>query len=299
MAYRLLKGEFHIFYPDLPKNGPEPDGDTLKFKPDIPQFVEAVWRHPLPQPDFNGRGMINLRFEGIDALETHFSGTHQNLKLSLESRNFLLEKAGFGAVEFREDKPNKVMSVENNPVRGYILTNGLDAYGRIVSFVFFGESDERDGEEIYLTPERAASSFNAISLHVGQSYPLFYSSLPKSIMTRLKHIAEAARQAAIGLYKQDDSMPDRTFKVTPQNLQDLVIWPKLFRRLVSYFASDFADLSAFDSWLRRDPRNRDDRVLIPSDHDAHFHNLIHVISAQEMKLVVDPKDVVILPRDFL
>ena len=29
----LLAGEFVIRYPDLPRGGPEPDGDTVKFRP--------------------------------------------------------------------------------------------------------------------------------------------------------------------------------------------------------------------------------------------------------------------------
>lgn len=33
MSYTLLRGEFVIRYPDLPREGPEPDGDTVKFAP--------------------------------------------------------------------------------------------------------------------------------------------------------------------------------------------------------------------------------------------------------------------------
>jgi hypothetical protein len=34
MSYTLLRGSFVIRYPDLPRQGPEPDGDTVKFLPD-------------------------------------------------------------------------------------------------------------------------------------------------------------------------------------------------------------------------------------------------------------------------
>ena len=34
--YTLIKGEYHIYYPDLPRGGPEPGGDTIKFQPANP-----------------------------------------------------------------------------------------------------------------------------------------------------------------------------------------------------------------------------------------------------------------------
>ena len=58
MPYKLIKGEFHIFYPDQPRQGPEPDGDTVKFKPDDPTLVRGLPRSgsagprlaPRPRP---------------------------------------------------------------------------------------------------------------------------------------------------------------------------------------------------------------------------------------------------------
>ncbi|WP_419739339.1 thermonuclease family protein [Ruegeria sp.] len=298
MAYKLIKGEFHIFYPDIPKQGPEPDGDTLKFKPDDPSLVQDLWRSGQPRPGFNGRGMINLRFEGLDALETHFRSAHQNKPLAEASRDFLLDWAGFGGVVFWDDKPNKVQQVENNPVRGYILTNGLDGHGRIVAFVYSGDAPEPDGEVFKLMPDRVDQSFNARSLEAGQSYPLFYLTLPISLARHLGGIADQARAAGKGLYPDDASAPGQDFEVTPANYQDLVIWPKLFRRLHDYFADEFDDLTGFDTWLRADPRDRDDRMLLPEDYDAHFHNVVEVTSPASMRLTVDPKDIVILPDDF-
>ena len=185
-AYKRLNGEFHIFYPDQPLNGPEPDGDTIKFRPDDPGAAEVLWRPGLPRPAFNGRGMINLRFEGLDALETDFAGRHQNL---------------------------------------------------------------------------------------------------------------AAARA--GLYAADASAPSATFAVDPATLEDLVIWPKLFRRLASYFGDAFSDLSGFEAWMRRDPRNRDDRLLLPEEYDAHMHNITEVLSSGTMRLEADPADVVVVPDDFV
>lgn len=79
MSYRLLAGEFVIRYPDQPRGGPEPDGDTVRFAPDTIALVEELPRVSGRAPRINARGNVAVRLEAIDALETHFSGTHQEL----------------------------------------------------------------------------------------------------------------------------------------------------------------------------------------------------------------------------
>jgi hypothetical protein len=78
MPYTLLRGSFVIRYPDLPRQGPEPDGDTITFRPDTPALVEALPRRSGVPPDINARG-ISARLEAIDTLETHFQEIHQEL----------------------------------------------------------------------------------------------------------------------------------------------------------------------------------------------------------------------------
>src|SRR5687768_2374525 len=129
MPYTLLAGEFVIRYPDLPRQGPEPDGDTLKFAPDTPALVEALPRISGRPPDINARG-ISVRLEAIDALETHFGETHQELAGANAARDELLRQLGFRNVVFWPDHPNKVQSADSDRLRGHVLSNGIDANGR-------------------------------------------------------------------------------------------------------------------------------------------------------------------------
>src|SRR4051794_13331181 len=108
--YTVIVGRFHIFYPDLPRSGPQPDGDTVTFEPIQHALVEKLQRFSGRAPRFNGRGMIPVRFEGIDALETHFQDMRQNLTWAKAARTSLLQRLGFGKVEFWEDHPNSVKS---------------------------------------------------------------------------------------------------------------------------------------------------------------------------------------------
>jgi len=99
MPYTLLRGQFVIRYPDLPRQGPEPDGDTVKFKPDMPGLVEALPRRSGRPAAINARG-VSVRLEAIDALETHFEETHQELAGANAARDALLDYLGFTNVEY-------------------------------------------------------------------------------------------------------------------------------------------------------------------------------------------------------
>ncbi|WP_063910221.1 lamin tail domain-containing protein [Herbidospora yilanensis] len=150
MTYTLLRGNFVIRYPDLPRQGPEPDGDTIKFLPDTPALIEALPRPSGTSPDLNRRG-ISVRLEAIDAT------------------------------------------------------------------------------------------------------------------------------------------------VTADSLDETVIWPKLFRRLVPYFAAGFPDFDHFDTWLRVDPVHRDDTIwLIARRERGNLHDVVRA-SGDQIELTVWPEDFVIAP----
>lgn len=71
MTYTLLQGSFVIRYGDAPRQGPEPDGDTVKFLPDQPALVDQLPRDSGHPARINAHG-VSIRLEAIDALETHY-----------------------------------------------------------------------------------------------------------------------------------------------------------------------------------------------------------------------------------
>ena len=297
MSYKLIKGQFHIFYPDIPRQGPEPDGDTLKFQPDNPSLVEQLHRENpgTASPGFNSRGMINLRFEGIDALETHFQGTHQNLEWAIAARDAVLAAAGFGQVEFWDDLPYKVQSVENHPRPGYILANTLDGHGRIISFVYPGTTPLMDGAEVWLDVPTLNASINAELIASGLVYPAFYTTLPIELQDALADATRQARSQQLGLWPSATATPTIPATITDlATLEELVIWPKLFRRLASYFSAGNTSLANFETWLRADVQDRDDRVLLPNRELGNMHDLI-AIDGDQLTMVYLPEDVIILP----
>jgi endonuclease YncB( thermonuclease family) len=302
MPYTLIKGTFHIHYPAKPLTGPEPDGDTIKFKPDNRNLILN-----LPKPNqaasFNLEGLTSIRFEAIDALETHFGVEdeqfHQKLELALGERDALLDRMGFGAITYFVQHPFKVESVQFHPIRGYILSNGLDTYGRTIAFVYTGEHPATDGAQLFVTPQMLDDSLNAFMLRSGNAYAAFYLTLPAELREHLRGVASVARAGNAGLWPQATATVDRAARITGLDmLQQLVIWPKLFRRLAPYFVQGHTNFDALDAWLRADPVNRDDRLLLPTMELGNMHDLI-VEDGEQIRLAFNTEDIVIVPDDYV
>jgi endonuclease YncB( thermonuclease family) len=297
MSYTLLAGEFVIRYPDLPRQGPEPDGDTVKFAPDTPALVEALPRISGHGPDINARG-ISVRLEAIDTLETHFDLAHQELPGANAARDRLLALLGFTNVVFFQDLPNRVASADQDRVRGHVLSNGIDANGRMIGFVYAGDSSDLDGARIFLEPDRADQSANAVMLAEGHAYPAFYSTLPADLRTHFAERSRAAREATppAGIWPRSTADPNGAATVNDlDQLETLVMWPKLFRRIVPFLATGAPNFDGFDAWLRADPVNRDDALfLLTRLEHGNLHDAISA-SGHTIKLTVWPEDFIIGP----
>ncbi|MGB3587867.1 MAG: lamin tail domain-containing protein [Tunicatimonas sp.] len=296
MPYKLIKGEFHVHYPDRPLSGPEPDGDTVKFLPDNRILVDVL-SAPGRSAAFNQRGMINLRFEGIDALETHFAGSHQNLEWAEAARDKLLSQIGFTSIEFSDRNPNKIITVDDHPQRGYILANNLDTFGRIIAFVYTGDTAQVDGSQVFIEDSHVNQSLNYQLLEAGLVYPAFYTSLPTDLKQSLAQLVRNTKQENTGLWPESTANTERIANFTEglTEIENLVMWPKLFRRLVRYVGAGFTNLSQLDAWLREDPINRDDRVLLPNGELGNMHDVIDVTSPLKLRMNYEPEDLVIVP----
>jgi endonuclease YncB( thermonuclease family) len=295
MVYTVLRGQFVIRYADQPRQGPEPDGDTVKFQPDTPALVETLPRRSGTPADLGMRG-ISVRLEAVDALETHFGDTHQELAGANAARDLLLAELGFTNVRYFADLPNKVESADQDAVRGHVLSNGIDANGRVIGFVHRGDPDLADGSRVFVDEALVDTSVNAGLLDRGMVYPAFYGTLPATLRTHLAATSRAARAAHRGIWARATGDPDGAAEVASlAQLETLVLWPKLFRRLVPYLAAGFTDLDGFDSWLRADPVHRDDALfLLDRLEPGNMHDVVHG-TGDHVQLTVWPEDFVIEP----
>ena len=77
MPFIVIKGTYRLCggSPSHP-TGFEPDGDSMEFRPDDPDLLDRLERVGRPCR-LSSIGSTQLRFDGIDALELHYGGTHQ------------------------------------------------------------------------------------------------------------------------------------------------------------------------------------------------------------------------------
>jgi hypothetical protein len=128
--------------------------------------------------------------------------------------------------------------------------------------------------------------------------PAFYATLPATLRTHLAEVSRAARatQSPAGLWPRSTADPDGAATIADlAALERLVIWPKLFRRIVPYLAAGFTNFDGFDGWLRADPINRDDELfLLDRLERGNMHDVIKS-SGQQLQLTVWPEDFIISP----
>lgn len=293
MPYRLVKGEFQLFYQGQTRRvGSEPDGDTIWFKPKSKKRLENVDGRDA---EIRGNGYASLRLEGIDALELHFSADHhQHIGLALAARDSALDSLGFDSVSYSGSKGTTVAAATPHPISGYILTKSIDPYGRPVSFAFAGSSNEADGSEVFLDTTLLGKSVNAKLARAGHAYPTFYSGLPTDLRNRIADLADAAYGAGDGLWRDEEGMDGASVPNLAQ-LEKRVIWPKLFRRLVSYFQDGNSGVAGFDAWLRADSKRDDKLWIIPLAEFGNLHDVVEV-SGNTIAMKYWSEELVIVPR---
>lgn len=286
MPYRIVEGEFRLSYVNAAgrTQGSEPDGDSVWFKPANPELLRKVGAAGW-SAKFNKGGLVQLRLEGIDALETHFEGKHQRWEPALAARDALLAAIGFGAVTYATpknegEKPMRVQTVAKpHPVKGYVLTRAIDSpqHGRPVAFAFAGKAPKGQNGELELGVAVLRRSVNWKLMKLGLVYPMYYTeTLPTDLRDELTAQMVAARKAGRGVWKFDRTMTLTAYS-SVESLEGTAIWPKLFRRLAKYFADGRKSVAGFEAWLREKPKDRDDALFIQDKAEkGNLHDVIEV-----------------------
>jgi endonuclease YncB( thermonuclease family) len=283
MEFTVIKGTFQIV-------GYEPDGDSVRFKAD--NFNN--WSEISGKAKMNKDKLVQLRIEGIDALETHYfpgvkgaARLHQPLKYALSARDFLLNSLGFQNVKFNPKNKMKVESAISGS-KGYILTHEVDnsQYGRPVSFLFTSENEFPDGSTVELDEKLLEQSINYKSIVKGYSYPTFYKGLSFDLRLCMTKAVQEARKKKYGIWLADKT-PGITFNNLKSITNDNVLFPKLFRRLAEHTANG-GKLSDFKSFLSR---KKDDGVYILSlGHHTNGLDYLIEIKGNLIGMKFNPED---------
>jgi endonuclease YncB( thermonuclease family) len=290
MPFIVIEGTFHLVgkTPSGKPSGFEPDGDSIQFKPADPGQLGRL-EQVGKAFKLTSIGSTQLRFEGIDALELHFDGTHQPRPLADQARDFLTGLLELNPVPYRPPDGIRVLPpVSRDATPGYILSRALEAHGRPVAFAFKGDPPAADGSELFLRTSLLKKSLNYKSVARGHAHPLFYDTLFVDLRDTLATAAVSARDNKRGLWKTDRSHSGVTVTSQADLEQNGVAFPKLFRRLTEFLAEHPPDVSGFLAWVA----DKKEQVLdLPSNNFTHFDNVLDV-DGDKVRLTRRPEEIV-------
>jgi endonuclease YncB( thermonuclease family) len=298
MPFTVIVGRFRVVGQTQAGklSGFEPDGDSVQFLPDNPALLDRlpVLERPV---DLTAVGSTQLRMEGMDALELHYSGTHQPRPLADQARDVLMDHLGLSPLTYQEPRLTKVVPpAVNDGQPGWIASRSLDIYGRPIAWVFAGAPPVADGAELFLDADQVRASANQAQLAAGAAYPLLYDTLFAELRAVMADAAVAAQANGVGLWAQDRTRAGIDGSSVPALEQGAVVWPKLYRRLVEFHGDQNGnqgrDLTEFGEWLAT---QKSEQVL-DLDSDAnftHFDNLV-AVDGEQVRLLRDPHRIVVL-----
>jgi endonuclease YncB( thermonuclease family) len=278
MKYKIIRGRFHV-------SGYSPDGDSIRFIAENNDHWNFFsWKNEKNK----NRAKKQLRFEAIDALETHYEESHQPRSFGVAALEVLLKMLGIKNIVYNIAITK--ISKANDGTPGVIASPALDMYERPISIVFAGDINLNDGDELNASDLPLESSINLRLLKLGLVYPTFYSSMEDELLDVFTEQTRRVRSEKIGIWALDKTKNFILWnKDTIQN--DIVILPKLFRRLTSFTlkASNYDELYNYLKKTR-------DKVLIRSTGEKKNLYEIMEINGRNIKFYEDPENLIFDPK---
>ncbi|RQW80228.1 MAG: hypothetical protein EHM14_05630 [Methanothrix sp.] len=279
MSFTLIKGTFHV-------KGYSPDGDSIRFMAKNSDNWKKLYG---PGVGLNALQHAQLRIEAVDALETHYAGHHQPLKEAKAAGRFLLSNLGIYDVVW--DGPQSTVVSAKDGTDGYILARATESNRRPVAFVFAGETEEKDGKEVLLDVKMLKESLNYKLLEKGLAYPTYYNGLFSDLRMAFTNAMSQVKAEGKGIWSSD--MTTKGFSVS--NLialtEDVVILPKLFRRIMDYMGAG-GKIDGFKDHLLN---NCDPLVRIS---EAHFTRLDAIVDVKgnTVRLTEPPENLIFVDK---
>jgi hypothetical protein len=279
MTFVLIKGTFHVL-------GYRLDGDSIRFRADDP----ANWKKLSGPPvALNALGHALLRMEAVDALETHYQGFHQPLRLARPAVRYILSSLGIHDVVW-DEMQERVIKAEDG-TEGYILARSTESYRRPVAFVFAGGSEEKDGREISLNESMLSKSLNYGLIVRGLAYPMFYNGLFSDLRHPLTYASIRAREEGRGIWPYD--LTTKGFSMTNLGTitNEVAILPKLFRRIVDYMGEG-GNIDGFIDHLRN---GCEPLVKVAQVQFTRFDSIVEV-KGDRVMLTESPENLIFLDK---
>lgn len=283
MPMRLIEGTFRII-------GSQPDGDSIRFYPNNPSEWDLV--DGPHRVHTNTNGGAQMRLDGIDTLETHYSTTagilHQPLELAQAAAKELLDWLGFSKVVRGADQTVTSATPERLP--GYIFTRTADLYGRCVALAGRGAAPGPSGSDAFVDAAMLRKTANYRLLQRGLAYPTYYRKLFPDLRAEMTKAVGKARPNK-GLWPVDATQTGARIEGLSTLADEAVILPKLYRRLADYLVLNDGDpsLAAFRDYLAQ---RQDRSFILSTGHSTTGLDFVVSVTGQTVKLTYQPEDLV-------
>ena len=276
--YKVIAGTFHV-------KGFQPDGDSIRFQANDPANWDFFqWETAADK----AAKKKQLRVESIDALETHYEGYHQPRPFALAALESLLEMLGITSVTYSLSLTQIVDA--NDGKAGFIASASTDRFGRPVSYVFPKSAKLTDGAVMDSASLPIEDSVNFQLAREGLVYPTFYTSTDRIFAEKIRAVVSRARKTKRGIWSIDKT-PDFTLYDIRTMEQDILLLPKLFRRLVGFFEG-YADFTQLGEYLAK---QKDNLVLWDGTKKKSLAELMK-ISGRRIQMKTPVEDILFNPK---
>ena len=276
--YKVIAGTFHV-------KGFRPDGDSIRFQAkDAANWDFFKWKTEADRKEKKKQ----LRVESIDALEIHYEGYHQPRPFALAALESLLELLQIRSVTYSLSLAQIVDAEDGKP--GFIASAAIDRYGRPVSYLFPKSVNLTDGAVMDSSALPIDDSINFQLAREGLVYPTFYTTTDRAIAEKIRAVVARARRTKRGIWSIDRT-PDFTIWDVRTVQEDIMIVPKLFRRLVGFF-DNYADFGKLKEYLEK---QRDNLVLWDGTKKKSLADLMK-ISGRRIQMKTPVEDILFSPK---
>ena len=276
--YKVVAGTFHV-------KGFQPDGDSIRFQANNPinwdffQWVTTADKATQKK---------QLRVESIDALETHYEGYHQPRPFALAALESLLEMLGITSVTYSLALTQIVDANDGKP--GFIASASVDRFGRPVSYIFPKKAKLTDGAVMDSATLPIEDSLNFELAREGLVYPTFYTTTDRTFAEKIRAVVARARTTRRGIWSIDKTS-DFTLLDVRTLQEDIIVLPKIFRRLIGFF-DGYSDFDKLGDYLKK---QRDNLVLWDGTKKKSLADLM-TITGRRIQMKTPVEDILFNPK---
>ena len=201
-------------------------------------------------------------------------------------RSFL---TGWGSAMWFADKTKRSHPAAPTWSPAFILTRSADLYGRCIALVGHGTPPQDDGSSFFVDVDALRTTANHHLVKQGLAYPTYYRALFPDLRNEFTAVAKQARDAGLGLWASDATTKGFDVNGLASLEDDIVIVPKLFRRLVDYLHLGDDSMAGFPAFL---DQAADKFFILSTGHSTTGLDAVVEVDGDKVKMTRPIEDLV-------